>query len=134
MKSLEIRFRVLSRLYVVTEELARVEAEVTCEQGRVQLTDQLQTLKSRRSSLQTLASIIVSGIASIATDGIGLAISGIAIDIIYIVAGSVASGLGTVTILQTGTQQLNHERNLLREVWEGKSADRKSYQNQSGGS
>lgn len=66
MEQLSIRQRLLSRLFLVTEEIRRVEAEISCEQGHVQeLTDELQTLKSKRSTIQTLATIIVSGIASI---------------------------------------------------------------------
>lgn len=119
-----LRERVLSRLFLITEEIARVEAEVTCEQGRVQeLTDQLQTLQAKHSLIKTLATIIVSGIASITTGAIVLGGSSVAEDVIAIVAGSFAAGLGTLTVLQTAEQKLNHDRNLLREVWKGRGTD-----------
>lgn len=120
---LMLRERVLSRLFLITEEIGRVEAEVICEQGRVQeLTDQLQTLQSKHSLINTLATIIVSGIASITGGAIVLGGSSVAEDIIAIVAGSFAAGLGTLTVLQTAEQKLNHDRNLLREIWKGRDS------------
>jgi hypothetical protein len=120
---LTVRQRLFTRLFLVTEEIRRVEAEISCEQGRVQeLTDQLQTLKSKRSTIQTLATIIVSGIASIAGGAILIGGSTVSEDLIAIVAGSFATGLGTLTILQSGEQSLNHDRNLLKEIWAGRKA------------
>ncbi|ALA59086.1 hypothetical protein [Nitrospira moscoviensis] len=125
LRLLAIRQRLLSRLFLITEEIIRVEAEVSCEQGRVQeLTDQLQTLKSNRSTIQTLATIIVSGVASITGGAILLGGSTVSEDVIAIVAGSFAAALGTLTILQTGEQKLDHERNLLKEIREGRGAGR----------
>lgn len=118
---LAVHYEVLGRLFLADQEIGRIEGEVSCEQGRIQeLTDLLQTAKNRRSNIQTLVAVVVQGVATIFTGALVLGGTTVAEDAISIAGGAMGASLGSLAILQAGEQRLDHPRNLLREVWQGR--------------
>lgn len=118
---LAVHHEALGRLFLADQEIGRVEGEVSCEQGRIQeLTDLLQTQKNRRSNIQTLAAVVVQGVATIFTGALVLGGTTVAEDAISIAGGAIGATLGSFAILQRGEQRLDHPRNLLREMRQGR--------------
>lgn len=115
--------QLLSRTLLVSFEISGVVGEVDCNRTRLDtIVDSLEKAQSTRSSTETAASVILSGVTNILTGGFTLAGNVIADAIAAITGGTVAGGLGVLAVTSQTSYDLKHERNLLREVWKDPGA------------
>ena len=117
---LELRQQLSDRLLLTSFELHSVTAEVACEQARAdRLMDRLQEIQNKRVRTQTIIAIVGDAIIGVLAGGLSLAAEATASAIASIGGGSVATGFGLAAFLNTEAHEFQHQRNLLREVWEG---------------
>ena len=116
---LELRLLLTDRLLLTLFEVSSSIAEIVCERDRAdQSADQMEAIDAARVKRLTLFSIVIGGIATIVSGGIGLAGGATtAGDVTEIAGGVVASVFGGSALFATSQQEFRHERNLLNEVW-----------------
>jgi hypothetical protein len=119
---IELSQRINQRINVSSLEISAVASEMDCEEER---TDQIASyLKGREDNAEkkfTVGAIIV-GAAGAITTGI-LIVNGNESntpDLIGIGTGLTEATLGLSILLNKRTVELRHERNALKEIWEGK--------------
>lgn len=117
---LEVRHQILERIVLASLAVARTAAEADCEEERAdQLADRLQEVREKRTRGFTILALLGSGVASIISGGLGLASAAVAAAVTEITGGSVKSIFGSAAYLDGGTLDFPHQRNLLKEVWDG---------------
>jgi hypothetical protein len=108
------------RILLSLLEIASTTAEVVCERDRAdQLADRIDEIDGSRVKQLTIASIIIGGVASIISGGVGLAggisTAGEAADI---AGGALASWFGVSALFAHSEVDFRHDRNILKELWE----------------
>jgi len=117
---LDLRQQLYDRLLLTSFEIDSVTAEVACEQARAdRLMDRLQEIRDNRVRTQTIIAVVGDAIVGVLAGGLSLAAEATASAIADIVGGSVATGFGLAAFRRAEAHEFRHERNLLREVWEG---------------
>jgi hypothetical protein len=116
----EARQQLSDRILLAFLDMARTAAEADCEEERAdQLADRLQEARDKRVRRQTLIAIIGDAMIGIASGGLSLAAEATASAATAILGGSVATGFGLAAVFGNTEYEFQHERNLLREIWEG---------------
>jgi hypothetical protein len=120
---LRLRQGLSDRLLLTLFEVASTVAEITCERDRAdQIADRMDELDAARVKRLTLISIVVGGVASIVSGGLGLAGAASTASNATDVAGGVFSSVFGGTALFTHSEQdFRHQRNLLKEIWDNPS-------------
>jgi hypothetical protein len=120
---LQLRQEFTDRLLLTLFEVSSTVAEITCERDRAdQIADRMDEVDAARVKRLTLISIVVGGVASIVSGGLGLAGAATTASNATDVAGGVFSSVFGWTALFTHSEHdLRHRRNLLKEVWENPS-------------
>jgi hypothetical protein len=115
----ELRQALTDRLLLTVFEVSSAVAEIVCERDRAdQVADRMEEIDAARVKRLTLVSIVVSGVASIVSGGIGLAGGATtASDATEVSSGVLASMFGGTALFAASRQEFRHERNLLKEVW-----------------
>ena len=117
---LELRQQLYDRLLLTSFEIDSVTAEGACEQARAdRLMDQLQEIQDDRVRTKTIIAGVGDAIAGVLAGGLSLAAEATASAIASIGGGSIATGFGLAAFLSIEPHEFRHERNMLREVWEG---------------
>jgi hypothetical protein len=117
---LELRQMLTDRLLLTLFEVSSAIAEIVCERDRAdQSADQMEAIDAARVKRLTLLSLVVGGVATIVSGGIGLAGSATAAsDATAVAGGAFATLFGGSALFVTSQQEFHHERNLLKEVWD----------------
>lgn len=125
-KKLVLRQKIVEKITLANLEVSASLAYIDCEGERTdQLRDRLQRHETRRIEQLTLASIIV-GAGTVVTAG-ALAVGGAATagNIVSIVGGTSEAGLSVFAFRNREIGEINHQNNMLKEVWDG--PDEQSY-------
>lgn len=122
-KSLEfidLRQRLTYHLLLTMLQVSGTVAEINCERDRTdQVADRMDEVDTRRVKWLTLTSILIGGVASIVSGVVGLVSAPSAAGEATDVAGGVfESGFGGTALFTQSRQEFQHERNLLKEVWQ----------------
>jgi hypothetical protein len=118
---LRVRQRLSERILLTMLQVSSLLAELDCEGERADLLrDRLQKLEERRLRNIAFAGIITGALTAIVSGGLSLASpvteGG---DIAGIAGGTIQAFIGLAGMYGAPAGTLRHERNLLREVWEG---------------
>lgn len=118
---LRARQALTEQILLASLEVSGVLAEVGCESERGnQLRDRLQRAEEDRTRRLSLASIFIGAATAILSGGLALAHpQSTAGSVVGTVGGTAEAGAGLALQLGSRTAELQTERNLLREVWEG---------------
>jgi hypothetical protein len=116
---LQRRQQLTDKILLTLLEVASATAEIVCERDRAdQLADRIDEIDSTRVRRLTIASILISGVASIVSGGVGLAAGASAAGDAADVAGGVfASWFGVSALFTHSEGEFGHERNILAELW-----------------
>jgi hypothetical protein len=117
---LQLRQELTDRLLLTLFEVSSTVAEITCERDRAdQIADRMDEVDAARVKRLTLISIVVGGVASIVSGGIGLAGGATTASNAADVAGGVfTSVFGGTALFMHSEHDFRHQRNLLKDVWE----------------
>ena len=117
---LEVRQVLTERLLLTLFEVSSAVAEIVCERDRAdQVADRMEEIDTGRIKQLTLISILISGVASVVSGGIGLAGgASMAADAAEVGGGVLASSFGGFALFAESKQEFQHGRNLLKEVWD----------------
>jgi len=117
---LELRQSLTDRLLLTLFEVSSITAELVCERDRAdQVADRMDEIDAAMVKRLTLASILIGGVASIVSGGIGLAGgASTASNAADVTGGLFTSLFGGTALFASSKQEFRHERNLLNEVWE----------------
>ncbi|HZS12345.1 MAG TPA: hypothetical protein VFA38_08845 [Nitrospirales bacterium] len=115
-----VRQEITERVLLTMFEVGSTIAEITCERDRTdQVADQLDELDAGRVKKLTLASVLAGGVTSIVSGGIGLAAgSSVANNAVNVAGGALATLFGGTALFVSSKERFNHERNLLKEIWD----------------
>jgi hypothetical protein len=113
----------VERITLTMLDVSSVTAELDCENERGdQLRDQLQQLEEQRTRGLTVASLVLGAATAIISGGITLSSpDAVSASVVNIVGGSAQAGTGFAALSYTPKGMLRQERNLLTDIWEGKS-------------
>jgi hypothetical protein len=116
----ELRSLVIERILLVSFQNNSLTAEISCEEARAEhLADYLETQNDNRARLLTIAAIVAGGIWGIVGGALALADDVVGEAIVGIVGGVLTTVFGGAALFQDQGAYLGHQRNLLREMWEG---------------
>lgn len=119
---LVLRQQITDRILLAFLEVARTASEADCEEERAdQLADRLQDARDRRVQHLTVFAIVGGALVGVLGGALTLADHETAAGIGEIFGGSLETAFGTGALFVGTKQEFRHERNLLREVWEGPS-------------
>jgi hypothetical protein len=122
---LGLRQRILSHISLASLEVSSVLAELDCEGERNdQLRDRLQRNADDRLRGLARASILVGAITAISGGVLSIVSQGNAAGVAAILGGTVETGIGLAALDGAHSAQLYHPRNLLGEVWDGRTSGR----------
>jgi len=115
-----LRQELSDRLMLALFEISSTVAELVCERDRAdQVADRMDEVDGAIVKRLTLASIVLGGIAAVVSGGIGLAGgSDTSNNAASLAGGVVASLFGGTALFTYSKQDFQHERNLLKEVWD----------------
>jgi hypothetical protein len=115
-----LRQQIDERLFLTTLQVSGSVAEIVCERDRAdQAADRMDEVDASRVKGLTLASILIGGVASIVSGGLGLAgATSASADAASVSGGFLESIFGGTALFTKSSQEFLHERNVLREVWE----------------
>lgn len=118
---LKVRHQIVSRIALADLEVTSMTAQAACEEARArEVADRLLKSALIRARQLGVVAIVIGGVTSIVTGGLGLASSGGSIvDIASIVGGALGATFGTWALYPSNEQQFETPASLLREVWEG---------------
>lgn len=117
---IEARQGLTDRLFLALFEINGMVAEITCERDRTdQVADKMDEIDASTVRNLTLASVLVSGAASIVTGAVGLAAgASVPADASSVGGGVFASIFGGTALFTKSQHVFRHERNLLKDLWE----------------
>jgi hypothetical protein len=100
-------------------ETASTVAELTCERDRTnQIADRMDAIDASRVRALTIVSVLVGGLASIASGGLGLVgAASIASNSADVAGGTLTTLFGGAALMNHAQQEFRHQRNLLAEIW-----------------
>jgi hypothetical protein len=121
LRLLQVRQRLSDHILLALLDVKSAAAEADCEEERAdQLADRLQEGRDQRVRRLTIFAVLGGGLVGILAGALATADpASIAGGIAAIVAGVVSSGFGTAALSDESRYVFKHERNLLREIWEG---------------
>ena len=117
---LEARQQLSDFLLMTTLEISSVTAEADCEQTRTQhVATALTEALVKRVERQTLIAILGDAMIGVVAGGLSLGLLDTASAVAAIFGGLVTTGFGLAASFDGSEEQFQHERNLLRDIWEG---------------
>jgi hypothetical protein len=117
---LRARQQLSDRIALASFDVSSVTAEVECEETRTDhLADGLAEVRSKKEEIGLLVAIVGDALIGVVAGGLGLAAQSVASEITAIFGGALAAGFGTAAIFVGGEHEFRHQRNLLRDIWEG---------------
>ncbi len=116
---LETRQALSDHLLLLSFEAAGVVAELDCEAARAgHLANGLEEAREKRIRTMTLIAIIGDALVGILAGGLSLAMEETAAAAAAISGGAIATTFGLAAVFSGTRHVFQHERNLLRELWE----------------
>lgn len=114
----------MERIMLTMLDVASVTGEIDCENERsAQLRDQLRKTEEQRLRSLTVAGLVLGAATAIVSGGLALYNpDGVASNIVNVVGGTAQAGTGFATLSNAPKGTLQHQRNLLTDLWEGKPA------------
>lgn len=120
LRQLQTRERLSTRILLASLDVNSAAAEADCEGERAQaLADRLEKGRQQWVTRLTVLSLVAAGLGAIVSGALSLEAQGIAADAVTIGAGATEIALGTGALFGESRHEFRHQRNLLREVWEG---------------
>jgi len=117
---LESKQRIDHKINMTSLEVSAVASEMDCEEERTsQVANYLKAGESELESKLTVAAIVVGATGAIATGGVIK--NETASNTVGIATGITEASLGLVMLFNNRKIDFYHERNALREVWNGKA-------------
>lgn len=116
---LDLRQQLTDYVLLALFETASTVAELTCERDRAtQSADRMDARDASRVKSLTVTSLLLGGLASIVSGGLGLAgATSIASNVADAAGGTFSTLFGGAALINHAQQEFRHERNLLAEVW-----------------
>ena len=125
LRQLQVRERLSTRILLASLDVNSAAAEVDCESERAQaLADRLEKGRQQWVTRLTVFSLVVAGLGAIFSGALSLEAQGVAADAVTIGSGAAEIALGSAALFGEARHELRHERNILREVWEGPEQSR----------
>ena len=117
---LQMRERLSTRILLASLDVNSAAAEADCEGERAQaLADRLEKGRQQWVTRMTVLSLVAAGLGAIVSGALSLEAQGVAADAVTIGTGATEIVLGSAALFGETRYEFRHERNLLREVWEG---------------
>lgn len=118
LRHLELYQQLSQQIEFAELEISSVSSELNCEEERIyQVANYLKTKENTKTDALTVTSIVVAGIGSILT--VVLIDEGNAAEYTALGAGIVGATLGFMILVNKKQVEFYHDRNHLREIWEG---------------
>ncbi len=114
----------MERIMLTMLDVASVTGEIDCENERsAQLRDQLRKSEEQRLRSLTVAGLVLGAATAIVSGGIALySPDAAAANVVNVIGGTAQAGTGFATLSHAPRGELRHERNLMTDLWTGKSA------------
>ncbi len=120
LRQLQVRERLSTHILLASLDVNSAAAEADCESERAQaLADRLEKGRQQWVTRLTVLSLVVAGLGAIVSGALSLEAHGVAADAVTIGSGAAEIALGSAALFGEARHEFRHERNLLREVWEG---------------
>ncbi len=122
------RRRITDRITLGILDVSSVSGEAYCEEGRANLlAEHLQKSLDKRQGIYTLFGMLGSGVFTVISGGIGVGATSIGVlntaNIATVIGGASELIFGSAALMDTsGTEELHHERNLLKDIWTGENS------------
>jgi hypothetical protein len=109
------RQKMLTKLFLVSTEIASIAAELDCEGERAnQVADFLSQKETNRVRILTILSVTTGALAGIGNATLRVHSAAVAS---AVTGGSISAGLGLGALFSTRRVLFNHPRNLLADIW-----------------
>jgi len=122
------RRHITDRITLGILDVSSVAVEAGCEQGRATLlAEHLQKSLDKRQNVYTILGLVGSGVLTVISGAIGVGASSIGVlntaNVATVIGGASELIFGSAALMDTaGTEELHHERNLLRDIWTGENS------------
>lgn len=122
------RRHITDRITLGILDVSSVAVEADCEEGRATLlAEHLQKSLDKRQNVYTVLGLVGSGVLTIISGAIGVGASSIGVlntaNVATVIGGASELIFGSAALMDTtGTGELHHERNLLRDIWTGENS------------
>ena len=117
---LEARQQLSNRVLLTILEVSSVTAEADCEQTRTQhVGTALSSALLKRVERQTLYAILGDAMIGVVAGALTLGLADTAAASAAILGGVVTTSFGLAASFDGSEETFRHERNLLRDIWEG---------------
>jgi hypothetical protein len=119
---------VTDRIMLGILDVSSLAVEASCEQGRATLlAEHLQKSVDRRQNTYTLLGMLGSGVLTVISGAIGVGASSIGVlntaNVATVIGGASELIFGSAALMDTSaSEELYHDRNLLKDVWTGKNS------------
>ena len=122
------RRHVTDRITLGILDVSSLAVEASCEQGRATLlAEHLQKSVDRRQNTYTLLGMLGSGVLTVVSGAIGVGASSIGVlntaNVATVIGGASELIFGSAALMDTtASEELFHDRNLLKDVWTGENS------------
>jgi len=122
------RRHITDRITLGILDVSSVAVEAGCEQGRATLlAEHLQKSLDKRQSIYTVLGLVGSGVFTVVSGAIGVGATSIGVlntaNIATVIGGASELIFGSAALMDTtASEELHHERNLLRDIWTGENS------------
>jgi hypothetical protein len=122
------RRHITDRITLGILDVSSLAVEADCEEGRATLlAEHLQKSLDRRQNVYTVLGLVGSGVLTVISGAIGVGASSIGVlntaNVATVIGGASELIFGSAALIDTtGTEELHHERNLLRDIWTGENS------------
>ena len=122
------RRHITDRITLGILDASSLAVEADCEEGRATLlAEHLQKSLDKRQNVYTVLGLVGSGVLTIISGAIGVGASSIGVlntaNVATVIGGASELIFGTAALIDiTGTEELHHERNLLKDIWTGENS------------
>jgi len=118
---LELKQRIDHKINIASLEVSAVASEMDCEEERIsQVANYLKGSESETESKLTVAAIVIGATGAITTGGVIK--NETASNTVGIATGITEASLGLLMLFNNRKIDFYHQRNALREVWQGNPA------------
>ncbi|BBL60865.1 hypothetical protein MKFW12EY_44780 (plasmid) [Methylomonas koyamae] len=119
-QQLQVREQLTIRILQALLAVKSAAAEADCEEERAaDVADRLQDSQEFQSTQFTVLSLLGSGLGGALSGGLSLGAQATWSAIAGIIAGITEATFGTMALSNSLTLEFNHERNILKEIWDG---------------
>ncbi|WP_020562077.1 hypothetical protein [Methylosarcina fibrata] len=122
---LQVREQLAIRILQALLAVKSAAAEADCEEERAaDAADRLQDRQELQSTQFTVLSLLGSGLGGALSGGLSLGAQAAWSAIAGIIAGVTEAAFGTMALSNSLTHEFSHERNILKEIWDGPKQSR----------